>query len=49
MPKSERARSTIVGRLFGEYLDVDLGQRVQVVRAYPDGATHSPVYRFTTP
>ena len=44
--KSDRARATIVGRLFTEYLGVDVGGR-QLVREYPDGATHSPVYGFT--
>ena len=47
VPKSDRARATIVGRLFGEYLGVALGG-ASVVREYPDGATHSPVYAFSS-
>jgi hypothetical protein len=47
VPKSDRARSTIVGRLFGEYLGVELGAGVKLDRAYPDGQTHSPTYAFT--
>jgi len=46
VPKSDRARSTIVGRLFGEYLGVELGAGVKLHRAYPDGQTHSPTNAF---
>ncbi len=47
VPKSDRARATIVGRLFGEYLGVDLGEGAKLHRDYPDGETHSPVYDFS--
>lgn len=48
-PKSARAKATIVGSLFTEYLDqaftVD-GKKLSLHRAYPDGPTHSAVYQF---
>lgn len=47
--RSERARATIVGALFRDYLDARFevdGRPWRLVREYPDGPTRSPVYRF---
>jgi hypothetical protein len=48
-PKSARARSTIVGSLFTEYLDTSFvvdGRSWQLERSYPGGSGRPPVYRF---
>jgi hypothetical protein len=47
--RTDRAKATIVGSLFRDYLDATLevdGQAVRLVREHPDGPTRSPVYRF---
>ena len=48
-PRSARSKSTIVGNLFREYVDVqfDLGEkRVRLVREYPEGQKRKPAYGF---
>jgi hypothetical protein len=48
-PKSAKARATIVGSLFRDYVDgrfpVD-GRVFLLERAFPEGPTHPPVYGF---
>ncbi len=48
-PRSARAKATVVGSLFRDYLDARFtveGRRYEIVRSYPDGATHPPTYGF---
>lgn len=48
-PRSARSKSTIVGNLFREYVDVEFdlgGKRVRLVREYPEGQKRKPVYGF---
>jgi len=48
-PKSARAKSTIVGNLFREYLDTEftVGDRKwRLVRSYPEGEKRKPTYGF---
>lgn len=48
-PRSDRAKATIVGSLFRDYLDARFavdGQTFEVVREYPDGVGHSPTWGF---
>jgi len=48
-PKSTRARSTIVGNLFREYLDTRFvveGQGWRLVRTFPEGEARKPAYHF---
>jgi hypothetical protein len=45
--RSARARATIVGTLFRDYLDTRFtveGRRWAIVREHPDGATHPPTW-----
>ncbi|MEQ1501922.1 MAG: hypothetical protein ABMB14_06810 [Myxococcota bacterium] len=48
-PRSARAKATIVGSLFADYVgtrfEADGGQ-VEVIRQYPDGTRRSPFYGF---
>ena len=47
--RSDRAKATMVGALFREYLDAQFevdGESWRLEREYPDGPTRSPVYRF---
>ena len=47
--KPARARATLVGSLFGEYLDARFavdGRRFRLVREYPEGEGRKPTYRF---
>ena len=48
-PRSDRARATIVGSLFRDYLDARFavdGRTFEIVREYPDGVGHSPTWGF---
>ena len=48
-PRSSRSRATIMGSLFGEYLDtrfVVADRRHRLVREYPEGERRKPTYRF---
>ena len=48
-PKSTRAKATIVGNLFREYLDTRFvvdGQGWRLVRSYPEGEKRKPAYHF---
>lgn len=51
LERTPRARATVVGALFSEYLDcvftVD-GAPVRLVRHYPAGPDHKPAYQFIT-
>ena len=47
--KSARAKSTIVGNLFREYLDTEFtvgGQKWRLARSYPEGEKRKPSYGF---
>jgi hypothetical protein len=47
--KSTRAKSTIVGNLFREYLDTSFvveSKSWRLVRTYPEGEKRKPAYHF---
>jgi len=48
-PRSARARATIVGRLFAEYLDATFSideRRYRLQQVFPRGGSRPPLYRF---
>lgn len=51
MERTPRARATVVGALFSEYLDATFtvdGASVRLMRHYPAGPDHKPAYQFIT-
>jgi hypothetical protein len=49
-PRTARAKATIVGSLFTDYLgtrfEIEGGEWVEVIRRFPEGMSRSPVYGF---